>query len=77
MASVRVSPKFLVTIPKAIRDKLNIKVGQRFAVSEVDGSILLTPVPDNYLKHICGILGNGSSATKELLEERNRDLQHE
>ncbi len=77
MASVRVSPKFLVTLPKAIRDKLNIKVGQRFAVSEVDGSILLTPVPDNYLHYLRGILGDGPSATEDLLEERNRDLQHE
>lgn len=77
MSVVRASSKFQVAIPKSIRGKLNIKAGQCLSVSEVDGSILLTPIPENPIEFLCGILNDGPSATEELLKERKRDLRHE
>ncbi len=77
MTVVRASSKYQIAIPKAIRDKLRIKPGQKLAISEDDGVILVTPVPPDPVEFLCGIFEGQGSATKELLEERKRDLEHE
>jgi len=44
MATVTVSPKFQVVIPKSIRDKMGIKVGQRFQLIQYEGRIEFIPL---------------------------------
>jgi len=44
MATVTVSPKFQVVIPKSIRDKMEIKVGQRFQLIQYEGRIEFIPL---------------------------------
>jgi len=73
----RLSSGYRVTIPKALRTKLDIKPGQRFVVREQDGTVLLVPVPTDPVRHLRGILKEGPSVTEELLTERERDLEHE
>lgn len=71
------SSGFHFTIPKEIRDKLGIKPGQRFVMSDRDGSIVLTPLPDDPIESLCGCLKGGPSLTQELLEDRAADLKHD
>ena len=77
MSVVFVSSTYRVTLPRDIREKLCITPRQRFAVTERDGSIVLTPVPDDPIGFLRGCLAGGPSLTQELLQERARDLQHE
>ena len=52
-ARVKVSPKFQVVIPKAIRDELQIETGQQLVMYTLDGSIHL--VPSRSVKELRGI----------------------
>jgi AbrB family looped-hinge helix DNA binding protein len=42
-AKVKVSPKFQVVIPKAIREELHIEPGQELLIYSLDGSLRLVP----------------------------------
>ena len=42
-AKVRVSPKFQVVIPKALREELRIEPGQELLMYAIDGSLRLVP----------------------------------
>jgi AbrB family looped-hinge helix DNA binding protein len=53
MATVKVSPKFQVVIPKEIREQLSLRPGQELSVYVVDGSIRMR-IPSS-LKSLRGI----------------------
>lgn len=44
MTTVTVSPKFQVVIPREIRDRLDLKPGQKVAMSLADGVIKMVPI---------------------------------
>jgi len=44
MEVVTLSPKYQIVIPKAVREKWNLKAGQKFQVLAYDGRIELVPV---------------------------------
>ncbi|MBE0658051.1 MAG: AbrB/MazE/SpoVT family DNA-binding domain-containing protein [Bryobacteraceae bacterium] len=44
METVTISPKFQVVIPKEIRTRLNLKVGQKVQAMVYDDRIVLVPV---------------------------------
>ena len=46
MLTVKVSPKFQVVIPRAVRDSLHLKPGQRMRVIEYAGRVELIPERD-------------------------------
>ena len=52
-AKVKVSPKFQVVIPKAIREELRIEPGQQLLMYALDGGLRL--VPHRPLKELRGI----------------------
>ena len=52
-AKVRVSPKFQVVIPKALREELKIEPGQELLMYSLDGSLRL--VPRRSVKELRGI----------------------
>jgi AbrB family looped-hinge helix DNA binding protein len=52
-AKVRVSPKFQVVIPKALREELKIEPGQELLMYSLDGSLRL--VPRRSIKELRGI----------------------
>jgi AbrB family looped-hinge helix DNA binding protein len=52
-AKVRVSPKFQVVIPKALREELKIEPGQELLMYSLDGCLRL--VPRRSIKELRGI----------------------
>ena len=52
-ARVKVSPKFQIVIPKAIREELQIESGQQLVMYSLDGSMRL--VPHRSVKELRGI----------------------
>jgi AbrB family looped-hinge helix DNA binding protein len=44
MATVTISPKYQVVIPKDVRDRMNLKPGQKVSVFQFDDRIELVPV---------------------------------
>ena len=46
MQTVTVSPKYQVVIPKAVREALHLRPGQKMQVVEYDGRIELIPERD-------------------------------
>ncbi len=52
-AKVRVSPKFQVVIPKALREELRIEPGQELLMYALDGALRL--VPRRSIKELRGI----------------------
>lgn len=52
-AKVRVSPKFQVVIPKALREELKIEPGQELLMYSLDGSLRL--IPRRSIKELRGI----------------------
>lgn len=44
MNAVTVSPKFQVVIPRAVREKIGLKPGQKLLVFEYDNNIILIPM---------------------------------
>ena len=46
MQTVTVSPKFLVVIPRTVREALHLRPGQKMQVVEYDGRIELIPERD-------------------------------
>jgi AbrB family looped-hinge helix DNA binding protein len=52
-AKVRVSPKFQVVIPKALREELRIEAGQELLMFALDGVLRL--VPRRPIKELRGI----------------------
>ena len=54
MPSVTVSPKYQVVIPKAIRESLKLRPGQKMQIAEYAGRIEL--VPERDIKELRGFL---------------------
>jgi AbrB family looped-hinge helix DNA binding protein len=54
MPSVTVSPKYQVVIPKAIRESLKLRPGQKMQITEYAGRIEL--VPERDIKELRGFL---------------------
>jgi AbrB family looped-hinge helix DNA binding protein len=46
MASVTLSSKFQLSIPKAVRDELHLEAGQKFAIITKGDIISLVPIPE-------------------------------
>lgn len=53
--SVKVSQRYRITLPSAVRDALNIHGGDRMLVDIQDGMVCLIPEPKNYTQHLEGI----------------------
>ncbi|MFP4083117.1 MAG: AbrB/MazE/SpoVT family DNA-binding domain-containing protein [Candidatus Aminicenantes bacterium] len=54
MQSVTISPKYQIVIPKAIREALHLRPGQKMQVVEYDGRIEL--IPERDIKELRGFL---------------------
>jgi len=58
MSLVEVDPRFRVTIPKAVRTKLNVTEGQRLYVVSFGDSLIMRPVPERPAVKLDEILGD-------------------
>jgi len=77
MAAVVTSAKGQVVIPKKERDMIGIKPGSKVIVELVNDHIEIRPLPEDPVEHFCGIFKEGSSLTRALLKERQKDLNRE
>lgn len=77
MSIVTTSVKGQVVIPKEEREKLGIKPGMKVMVEAIGDHIEIHPMPDDPVRHFCGIFKEGTSLTKALLKERKEELRRE
>jgi len=73
MPIVKTSTKGQIVIPKEIREQLGITPGTRIFFRIVDNHAEITPLPDDAITALRGILKGGPSLANELLIERKRD----
>ena len=74
MSDLRISSKGQVVIPKEIRDKLRIKKGQRIKVVEVDGTIMIIPIPKDPIKAMRGMTkGITKKSSVEIVREMRKE----
>jgi AbrB family looped-hinge helix DNA binding protein len=74
MPIVKIHAKGQIVLPKEIRDKLGVKPGAALSIKLVDNHAEITPLPDDPIEFLTGILKEyPRSLAIELLEERRRD----
>ena len=76
MQTVRVSARFEIRIPKALRQQLSIESGQELLVSVSDGSLVLRPRPTKASGDITELRG-AAKGIKWLRTDRERALSPE
>ena len=76
MSLVEVDPRFRVTIPKEVRDALNVREGQKLYVVSYGGAFIMKPVPENKGEALDRVIGSfpfderaGKKAERWLLRE--------
>ena len=77
MDSVHVTTRGRIVIPARLRQKLGIKPGAKVCFIEHGSDILFQPVTKEYVRSVCGMLKDTTSATAELLIERKKDRERE
>ena len=77
MDSVYVTTRGRIVIPARLRRKLGIKPGTKVCFIEHESDILFQPITKQYIRSLCGILKDKTSATAELLIERKKDRERE
>lgn len=59
-----VSSKGQIVIPQEIRERLKIRKGQRVRIEEVDGTIVVFPLPKDPIKALKGSAKIGGESTR-------------
>ena len=77
MDSDFVTTRGRIVIPTRLRPKLGIKPGTKVCFIERGSDILFQPVSKEYVRSVCGMLKDTTSASAELLIERKKDQERE
>jgi AbrB family looped-hinge helix DNA binding protein len=77
MTIVKLSAKGQLVIPSEIRERYDLRRGDRFLVREEAGAIVLQPLGRHPVLDLRGVLKGGPSLTQALLEERRADRARE
>ncbi|MBE7533667.1 MAG: AbrB/MazE/SpoVT family DNA-binding domain-containing protein [Ardenticatenaceae bacterium] len=71
--TVKVSPRYQISLPSHARHELNIQAGDRLLVDVQDGLLILVPEPDDYVSYLAGLhreIWQGVETLTYLNEER-------
>lgn len=71
---VRVSGKYQVVIPKSVREKIGLEIGDKLSVSLEGNVIVLRVRPDSFSKYALGLhkeVWKGTDATEYVGRERS------
>jgi len=77
MPVVKTSSKGQVVIPVNIRKKLGIKPGQKVNLTLVGDKAVITPLPEDPIKALRGLLKGKPSMSKALLADRKKEVERE
>lgn len=77
MATVTVSKKGWVVIPREIRQRYGIRPGDRVHIIDYGGVVAIVPASKDPIAEGFGMLKGGPSLTQALLEERRWELGRE
>jgi len=70
---VKVSSKYQIVIPREVREKLNLKTGDKLIIKANDEKIIIYPQPKNYAKYSLGLgkeIWQDIDATEYVRKER-------
>jgi AbrB family looped-hinge helix DNA binding protein len=74
---VRVSAKGQIVIPQGVRRRLGIKAGTKLRLELSDDRIELSPLPQDLIGYLCGVVKKEHSLSQLLLREREADRDRE
>ena len=77
MPTVTVSTKGWVVIPREIRERYNIRPGDKVHIVDYAGRIAIIPAMKDPIREARGMLKGGRSLTGLLLEERRHERLRE
>lgn len=77
MALATVSSKGSIVIPQEVRKKYDIRPSSKVEVIDIEGRVMILPVPENPIKAARGMLRFKSSALETLKKYRKAELQME
>jgi AbrB family looped-hinge helix DNA binding protein len=79
MIKATMSSKGQIAIPKALRERLNLKPGTQLAIDVHGESLILKRVVGEFpdWRTMRGMVADGESLTKALMEERAADKAHD
>lgn len=72
-----ISQKGQIIIPKKLRDKYRVALGERVQLVEGPDGILIKPAPENPIEAACGFIKGDFSLTADLLKERQKEKKLE
>lgn len=79
MTKATISPKGQIVIPKAVRERLNLKAGTQVSI-DVQGEVMVMKrLVRNYpdWRTMRGMARRGESLTKALMDDRASELAHD
>ena len=77
MKTTTVSEKGWVVIPNEIREKYNIKKGDKVNIIDYGNIIAIIPTSKDVIKDSAGIFKSKKSLIKSLLDDRKEEIERE
>lgn len=79
MTKTTISPKWQIVIPKAVRERLNLKAGTQVSIDVQGETVVMKRLVPSYpdWRTMEGMAKGGESLTKALMEERAAELAHD
>jgi len=79
MTKTTISPKGQIVIPKAVRERLNLKAGTQVSIDVQGEALVMKRLVPSYpdWRTMRGMAKGGESLTQALMEERAAELAHD
>jgi AbrB family looped-hinge helix DNA binding protein len=79
MTKTTISPNGEITIPEAVRERLNLKPGTQVSIDVQGEAVVMKRLVGSYpdWRTMEGMAQGGESLTKALMEERAAELAHD